>query len=252
MAHSLVAKMSYPDKIGDCEIEKIKDLYPALRSEAKGIEFAINYGGNADTISLNKGISKEEANEIYNNYMKGFSGVKQYQDYQRRFVMQHGYIILNELTRAKAFIYDFDELKELKASFTSEFWDAYRDIPRNEDGKKTPRNHEEKVMCDNVRHYFKRKSSSEKQAIDYKCQGSGAAMWKLACIFLWKYIQEHNFVFKVKFVVPVHDEINIECPTEIAEEMTPVLKDCMLRAGAYFCKKVKMPADAEIGKCWIH
>ena len=184
--------------------------------------------------------------------MKGFSGVKQYQDYQRRFVMQHGYIILNELTRAKAFIYDFDELKELKTSFTSEFWDAYRDIPRNEDGKKTPRNHEEKVMCDNVRHYFKRKSSSEKQAIDYKCQGSGAAMWKLACIFLWKYIQEHNLVFKVKFVVPVHDEINIECPTEIAEEMAPVLKDCMLRAGAYFCKKVKMPADAEVGKCWIH
>ena len=41
MVHSLVAKMSYPDKIGDCEIEKIKDFYPALRSEAKGIEFAI-------------------------------------------------------------------------------------------------------------------------------------------------------------------------------------------------------------------
>jgi DNA polymerase I-like protein with 3'-5' exonuclease and polymerase domains len=40
--HSLVAKMSYPDKIGDCEIEKIKDLYPDLRSEAKGVEFAIN------------------------------------------------------------------------------------------------------------------------------------------------------------------------------------------------------------------
>lgn len=42
MVHSLVAKMSYPDKIGDCEIEKIKDLYPDLRSEAKGVEFAIN------------------------------------------------------------------------------------------------------------------------------------------------------------------------------------------------------------------
>ena len=42
MVHSLVAKMSYPDKIGDCEIEKIKDLYPALRSEAKGIELKKN------------------------------------------------------------------------------------------------------------------------------------------------------------------------------------------------------------------
>ena len=36
--HSLVAKMSYPDIIGDCPIEEIKDKFKKYRQEAKGVE----------------------------------------------------------------------------------------------------------------------------------------------------------------------------------------------------------------------
>ena len=36
--HSLVAKMSYPDIIGDCPIEEIKDRFKKYRQEAKGVE----------------------------------------------------------------------------------------------------------------------------------------------------------------------------------------------------------------------
>ena len=39
--HSLVAKMSYPDKIGDCPVEEIKSKFKHWRQEAKGIEFAV-------------------------------------------------------------------------------------------------------------------------------------------------------------------------------------------------------------------
>ena len=53
---------------------------------------AIAYGGNADTIAATKGIPKEEAVKIYDNYMKGFPGVKAYQDKQRKYVMQHVYV----------------------------------------------------------------------------------------------------------------------------------------------------------------
>ena len=42
MVHSLTAKMSYPDIIGDTPVEEIKKLYHKWRNEAKGIEFAIN------------------------------------------------------------------------------------------------------------------------------------------------------------------------------------------------------------------
>lgn len=40
--HSLVAKMAYPDIIGDCPIEQIKKKFKHWRSEAKGVEFGIN------------------------------------------------------------------------------------------------------------------------------------------------------------------------------------------------------------------
>ena len=41
MVHSLVAKMSYPDIIGDTPIEKIKEKFHSYRQSAKGIEFTI-------------------------------------------------------------------------------------------------------------------------------------------------------------------------------------------------------------------
>lgn len=77
-------------------------------------------------------------------------------------------------------------------------------------------------------------------------------MFKTASIFLWDYLREHDLLFKVKFCVPAHDEWNIEVPEEIADEMTKVLQDCMSRAGAFFCTKLELPADAEVSDHWIH
>ena len=39
---------------------------------------------------------------------------------------------------------------------------------------------------------------------------------------------------------------------ELADEMTKVLQDCMAKAGGYFCRKLKLPADAETSDHWIH
>ena len=77
-------------------------------------------------------------------------------------------------------------------------------------------------------------------------------MFKTACILLWKYVRDNNLLFKVKFLIPCHDEINIEVPDEMAEIMVKVVKDCMLKSAAMFCKKLPIPADAEVGKYWIH
>ena len=292
--HSLVAKMAYPDKIGDCPVEQIKEKHKHWRSEAKGVEFAINYGGDANTISNNKGIPIEEAQKIYDDYMRGFSGMKSYQDRQREFVMKHGYIILNPLSQHKAYIYDYDKLMKMKARFTYDFWAARKPYKGKEtrhskqviaqicekfvDGvpieemtgtytwvKETKRTkgepkretiYEVVTLADAynypVKHYFKRKSASEKQAINYPCQGTGAVMFKTASILLWDYLREHDLLFKVKFCVPAHDEWNIEVPEEIADEMTHVLQDCMSKAGAFFCTKLQLPADAEVSDHWIH
>lgn len=156
--HSLTAYMSYHEIPRDTPIKDIKKKYHNLRQEAKGIEFAINYGGDANTISKNKGIPIEEAKKIYNSYMSGFKGLKKYQDFRRKDWFNKGYILLNNLTGHKAYIYDYKELLEDKEWMASLDWDYYREM---------------KSCCpecdtvQRVRHFFRRKSASEKQSINY-------------------------------------------------------------------------------------
>lgn len=220
--------------------------------------------------------------------------MKTYQDRQRKFVMDYGFILLNPKTRHKAYIYDYDKLMDIQKRFTQEFWTArrpykkkeswhsknviaqicdrfaegtpidqmvgtYTRVEKRRDSKgnvKTSTYYETVSYADAynypVKHFFKRKSDSEKQAINYPCQASGALMFKTASILLFEYLREHNLLFKVKLCIPCHDEWNIEVPEEYKDELTEVLKDCMSKAGAFFCPKLELPADAEVSDHWIH
>ena len=159
--HSLVAYMSYPNIIPrDTKIEDIKKLYHNWRQKAKSIEFAINYGGDYNTISKNDGIPVEEAKEIYDNFMEGFPGIKRYQDYCRMAVMRDGYILLNPLTGHRAHIYDAEELKETHSKMQEPgFWEYYQNVRK--------RNPQDEIVQE-VRHYMQRKAASEKQSINYR------------------------------------------------------------------------------------
>ena len=42
----------------------------------------------------NYGLTKARAQEVYNNYMSGFSGLKRYQEFRREDVLDKGYILL--------------------------------------------------------------------------------------------------------------------------------------------------------------
>lgn len=238
--HSLTAYMAYQEIPRDTPIKDIKKLYHEYRQDAKGIEFAINYGGNADTISINKGIPREEAVIIYNNYMKGFSGLKAYQDFRRKDWWDKGYILLSPKTGHKAFIYDYEDLKRDYASFQeSGFWDHYRDMKKSDPSSYT---------VQKVRHFFKRKSASEKQSINYPIQAAGSLCLRTSMIKFWKYLLEKDLIFKVLICVTPYDEINCEAPAEIADEIAKVLYNCMVDAGAFFCTRCKLDADISYDK----
>lgn len=247
--HSLTAKMAYPDKVGDCPVEEIKHKFKHWRQEAKGVEFSINYGGDANTIASNKGISLVEAQKIYSDYMKGFNGIRKYQDFCRKDVMEKGYILLNPYSRHKAYIYDYDELMAIKKKFNPEFWEYYRQMKKEAPDCET---------VQQVKHYFERKAASEKQSINYRIQGTGALTFKLASIYFFNYLEKNNLLFKVLYCIPVHDEINIEAPKEIGEEIAKILATCMEEAGDFFCRKVKLGVDisrldnGELPTYWIH
>lgn len=243
--HSLVAYMSYPNMIPrDTKIEDIKKLYHNWRQKAKSIEFAINYGGDYNTISKNDGIPVEEAKEIYDNFMEGFPGIKRYQDYCRMAVMRDGYILLNPLTGHRAHIYDAEELKETYNKMQEPgFWEYYQNVRK--------RNPQDEIVQE-VRHYMQRKAASEKQSINYRIQNRGAMCFKLSSIKLFNWIVDHKLIDKVKMCVPAHDEFNLECPVAIKEQVGKVLIDCMIAGGKPFCPNVFLGADIDINDHWVH
>lgn len=248
--HSLTAYMSYQEIPRDTPVKDIKKKFHNLRQEAKGIEFAINYGGDANTIHQNKGIPIEEAQKIYDNYMSGFSGLKKYQEFRRKDWFNKGYILLSPITGHKAYIYDYEELLQAKKRMSEPgFWDYYKEMKVDA------------PMCDTVqmvRHFSKRKSASEKQSINYPIQAAGSMCLRYSMISLWKYIVQNNLQEIVKICVTPYDEINLEAPDEMAESIAKVVYDCMVQAGTVFCTRCKLDADisrnsdGSLPNHWVH
>ena len=247
--HSLVAKMVYPEELHDIPVEDVKKLRPDLRKKAKAPEFTFAYGGDANTLIGRDHIPEEEARQIEANYRKGFKGVAAYQAYQRKIVMQLGYINTCPEVGYRAYIYDYDKLKSTQDKFSKDFWDTYRRLKVTD-----PTN----PIVEEVRHYFKRKSASERQSINYPIQSRGSAIFKICAVNLFNWVVRNGLFGKVKFCIPAHDEFNIEAPEEIAEEVANKLHECMVKAGKFICKIV--PLDAEVSRLkdgtlptyWIH
>lgn len=251
--HSLVAKMSYSQYIpSDLPVEEVKAFSKNsvknggldYRQEAKGIEFSINYGGDHNTISNNKGIPLEEAKQIYDNFMEGFPGVASYQKYCRMAVMRDGYILMNPQTRHRAHIPELKFIREMQEKMqNSEFWSYYREMKRDAPECETVRS---------VSKFFGIKSQCEKNSINYRIQNRGAMCFKFASIKLFRWICENNYQNIVKMCVPVHDEFNLECPKEMAEEVSKKLIQCMEEGAKPFCKRLHLGADVDINDHWVH
>lgn len=247
--HSLVASLVFKDEIGDTPLKDIKKKFHNLRQIAKGYEFLVAYGGDANTIQQNYGKSKEEAEQIYNSYMNGLKGVQKYQQFCRKDVMDKGYILLNPLTKHKAYIYDYDKLIDIKNEFSTEFWDKYRELKASDPSH---------PIVEEVRYFFKRKSASEKQSINYRIQATGAFCLRVSLINFFNWIIENNLFNTVKISIIPYDEINCEAPKEIAEEVTSKLYYYMVKAGKFFCTRCKLDADisrledGSLPSYWIH
>lgn len=248
--HTLTAKIVFPEIPKDMPAKEVKKQFHKLRQEAKGYEFAFNYAGNDNTIMRNFGLSAEKAKEIYNNYMRGFNGLKRYIEYRKKDWFSKGYIDLNPKVGYKAHIYDWSYLKRLQAKFKElGFWDYYREMKRDAPSCNT---------VQMVKEFFKRRADSDRQSVNYPIQHTGALCYKVSMVNFFEYLRQNNLLFKVLITVTPYDEINCEAPEEIAEDIAKVLHEIMVKAGAYFVHKVKLDADisrlddGSLPTYWIH
>ena len=241
--HSTVAYMLYVDDIPrDTPIKDIKKLYKHLRQEAKGPEFCFAYAGNDSTLVQQYGMTPERAKSIYDNYMKGFPGIAKFQSTQKKFVVNNGYILISPVTGHKSYWWDWKYWKKVQKSFDSKFWEEYKAYHKG-----TGDNIAKKVST-----HFKAKTKYEKNACNSPLQGSGAIIFKIFCKMLFDWVVDKGYFNIVKFCIPVHDELNIECPKELQEVADAKLGEVMKEAAKPFLKTLVLDSDSEVSDHWVH
>lgn len=89
---------------------------------------------------------------------------------------------------------------------------------------------------------------SEHAALNSLLQGAGAVVMKKALVLFDDKVIANNW--QIKYVANVHDEAQIECPKDIAEEVGKAFRQSIIEAGEAF--KLRCPLDGEykIGRNW--
>ena len=241
--HSYVAFLMYP-AIRECTIEEltpeklyyIPEKHGSKRKLAKNAGFAINYGGNGATIAKNCNIPRAEGDFVYTSYFKSFPGLKNYFELKFNQTSKSGYITFNNVTKRKLF-YDLS---------TNEYFVHNLDIQDPYFWQNEPNAKQINTKYNTCKSEIQRKSQN------YPIQGSAADVTKLATVYFFKEILKNNWFGIVKIVNIVHDELLIECPIELKNEVDVILINCMEKAGEPFCPIVSLKADSKSGDHWVH
>lgn len=244
--HSFIAQKIYPH-LKDIPLKTIKSKYKDERQKAKEAGFAIQFGGDGNTISKNLNIPKEEGNIVYNAYFEAFPGVKDYAKKVAKQALHDGYILFNNISGGRSFIEFFDTYKKLESKIATEgFWNMYKE----EKGKDSYSYKNELKPL--VSKYFRLRGKIERLALDYPIQGSAAEISKLAAVYIFDYIIRNGFIGVVKFCNVIHDEDLLECPKGIADIIQKAVEQCMERAGKVYCKVVPLKVESKIANFWDH
>jgi len=151
-----------------------------------------------------------EALKIINSFFSKIPKVKQLLDHFENFAAQHGYI-----TTAKPYLRRrwFPETEQARMK-----GDSYALGAIGRKGKNTP------------------------------IQGTNGDLIKLALVNIFELIEDKYP--DVNIVMSVYDEIQTECPADLAEEWRAVLETEMIKAGELVVKSVPVVADCEISDYW--
>lgn len=238
--HSLVAKACFPE-LKDKTTEEIKRDYPHLRKKAKPIGFSQQFGGSAQAIASSLGCTIEEAESIASAYLTGFPGIAKFKLEGSKAVRKNGYVLMCKYTGHKMYWWDHSKWLDRQKSFTPEFWEEYKLYHKGTGDE----------VAKMVKEHFQAASKWDRMALNAPTQNTGVVILKDAMTDFFNYILDNNLFNIVKIVALVHDEANIEYP-ETMPEIADVLKRCMENSASKFCKSLPIPAEAAIGKYWIH
>lgn len=270
--HCLLARELFPE-IKDLSDKEIIEKHNNKRTDAKAPRFALQYGGNGYTLHINENIPLKEADEIAekffglheelfdwgkkNLYRAIRRGYIESADGWRLFLPQHEWFLklqkqVNDMSKS-----DWTNYKIGKAERKREYLINDKNAKRKSGEEKmvfVPINKASyKYYVDNrkvISDYFSLRSEYQRLALNNPIQTTGSHQMKLALCYIFDWIVENDYMWKVLMCNAVHDETVCQAPLELAEEVREAVGKLMIKAGNHYLNKLEIKADANIGNSW--
>ncbi|EDP75113.1 bifunctional 3'-5' exonuclease/DNA polymerase [Hydrogenivirga sp. 128-5-R1-1] len=93
------------------------------------------------------------------------------------------------------------------------------------------------------------RASTFTDAVNYPIQGTGADLLKLAVLMFD--VETRKKGLSARVVNLVHDEIVVECPQELAEQIKESLEHAMVHAGSIVLKHVPVEVESVVDERWV-
>lgn len=199
-----------------------------IRDIGKMINLGLDYGKTAYSVKDDLNTSQEEAQKLIDIIKSKTPKKEEYFQQWINFVKKNGYIIIDWITKRRCWFEKYPKYLELK--------EKIKEI----DNKKL------------YSEYSKINGELERFAKNYRIQGTGGSMTKLASVYFYQKLNELGLRDIAWIVNLVHDEIDVECKIEHSQQISEILVECMIRAGSIFCKTIPMKVDPCITDTWKH
>lgn len=238
------------------------------RSSVKPILLGIMYGRGVTSIAEQMNISKEEAQQVINDFYDQFPNVKGFVDFAQENARTYGFVetawgrkrrLPNmqldpiEITVENPNLVDTFNPLDFTGGSTTEVSDEvyfkYLKLMRKAFGKEAKEKIKQMAkdegykLVDNGGYI----ADAQRQCVNSIIQGSAADMTKIAMIQIHdnKRLQELGY----KLIIPVHDEVLGVCPKENAKEVRDILEHIMVHVvdGIF---EIPMKTDIEVTYRW--
>jgi len=241
--HCMFAQFRYPELRNLSHPEIIKK-HSDKRSECKSLTFAFAYLGTAYTAHQNSGIPLAECEELETKYKQTFPLLYSYYDKCFKETETLGYILINDITNRRRYLPEMSFYLNLKQKLNPTFMVQYSESKK----QNGPFYLTNKAL---VSKFFRLKSEIQRVSVNTKIQGTAADMTKIAENLILSEIVSKGLLHKVLIPNRVHDEIVLECPDSMIEDIKSLAENCMMKAAELFLKHIPMHIGITIAKKWL-
>lgn len=189
----------------------LKNINPMARQNAKAYALGIRYGMKDVKLSYTLNISKEEAQQIIDNYFDSFPGLKEAMDNYLNEVKRHG-TVTSKFGRVR----HLPRAKEIYRKFGDSILD-FKALPKL--------SFKHKISMDELKLVRKEYNNLLNNALNFPIQSAAASLVNRAAIAMSK-----QFLIKgldAWVSLQVHDQVVISCNKNCIDKVKEIVQDCM-------------------------